>query len=129
MMKQSKAYDGPERRIHKVYVTRNTEYHVRAGLCVAVRPRKGEWVTDHHALSMKKHPSNVCYGYLFLDPLPRKQYPIISEFPVRTHRPRSDTTSSSMAARYRYHDSAARRRGTRPVDRDSPRPLAGASPG
>ena len=53
MMKQSKAYDGPERRIHKVYVTRNTEYHVRAGLCIAVRPRKGEWVTDHHALSMK----------------------------------------------------------------------------
>jgi hypothetical protein len=35
------SYTGVERRIHKVYVTRNTEYHVREGICVAVRDRHG----------------------------------------------------------------------------------------
>lgn len=40
-----------ERRVHTVYVTRNTEYHVRAGVCVAVRPRGGEaWRLDHPAV-------------------------------------------------------------------------------
>ena len=29
-----------ERRIHKVYVTRNTEYHVRRNVCIAVLDRK-----------------------------------------------------------------------------------------
>jgi hypothetical protein len=47
-------YSGPERRIHKVYVTRNTEYHVRRGVCVAVKPRQdAEWIASHHALNMK----------------------------------------------------------------------------
>jgi len=32
-------------------VTRNTEYHFRDGLCVAVRDRRsGEWIRDHVAL-------------------------------------------------------------------------------
>lgn len=40
-----------ERRIHKVYVTRNTEYHVRRNVCVAVRDRKsGRWVEGHMAI-------------------------------------------------------------------------------
>jgi hypothetical protein len=44
-------YQGPERRIHRVYVTRNTEYHVRAGRCVAVRDREGaRWCDDHPAI-------------------------------------------------------------------------------
>ncbi len=47
-------YAGPERRIHKIYVTRNTEYHVRAGECVAVKPRQAkEWISDHGAIKMK----------------------------------------------------------------------------
>lgn len=52
-MDERKPYTGKERRIHKVYVTRNSEYHVRAGLCVAVKPRKGSWITDHEAVAMK----------------------------------------------------------------------------
>ena len=33
------SYEGPDRRRHRVYVTRNTEYHLRDGVCVAVRDR------------------------------------------------------------------------------------------
>jgi hypothetical protein len=45
------AYAGPERRIHKVFVTRNTEYYVRERRCVAVRDRSsGAWLRDHFAL-------------------------------------------------------------------------------
>ena len=49
------SYEGPERRIHQVFVTRNTEYHVRRGVCVGVRPRAGgsPWIKDHGALSMR----------------------------------------------------------------------------
>lgn len=44
-------YEGPERRIHKVFVTRNTEYHVRAQTCVAVRDREtGAWLRTHFAV-------------------------------------------------------------------------------
>lgn len=43
-------YVGKERRIHKVFVTRNTEYHVRQDRCVAVRDRRtGGWVEGHLA--------------------------------------------------------------------------------
>lgn len=44
-------YTGQERRIHKVFVTRNTEYHVRQRTCVGVRDRKsGRWLAGHLAL-------------------------------------------------------------------------------
>ena len=53
-MAERTKYNGPERRVHKIYVTRNTEYHVRRGVCVAVKPRQeSEWMTSHHALNMK----------------------------------------------------------------------------
>ena len=40
-----------ERRIHRVFVTRNTEYHVRRDVCVAVRDRSsGRWLPGHSAL-------------------------------------------------------------------------------
>src|SRR5258706_4962888 len=43
----------PERRIHKVFVTRNTEYHVRRGQVVAVRRRgTSEWLTGHSAMNL-----------------------------------------------------------------------------
>ncbi len=46
------AYDGPERRIHRVFVTRNTEYHVRSNVCVAVRDRRsGDWYRTHEAIN------------------------------------------------------------------------------
>ena len=44
-------YQGRERRIHKVFVTRNTEYHLRRDRCVAVRDRRsGRWYEGHQAL-------------------------------------------------------------------------------
>lgn len=47
-------YPGPERRRHHVYVTRNTEYHVRDGVCVAVRDRGTQCFRDAHiALRLK----------------------------------------------------------------------------
>lgn len=59
-------YKGVDRRRHKVYVTRNTEYHFRDGLCVAVRDRRsGEWIRDHVALqrtisgSLKFYPNGA----------------------------------------------------------------------
>lgn len=40
-----------ERRIHRVFVTQNTEYHLRRERCVAVRDRRsGEWLRGHLAL-------------------------------------------------------------------------------
>lgn len=45
-----------ERRVHRVYVTRNTEYHVRRDLCVAVRDRRsGQWLRRHLALRNRVH--------------------------------------------------------------------------
>jgi hypothetical protein len=53
-MEKHMSYSGPERRIHRVLVTRNTEYHMRRDQCVAVRNRHtGGWVTRHIALSRR----------------------------------------------------------------------------
>lgn len=41
-------YQGQERRRHKVYVTRNTEYHLRDGICIAVRDRKSRAFRPAH---------------------------------------------------------------------------------
>jgi hypothetical protein len=47
-------YAGRERRIHKVFITRNTEYHVRRNTCVAVKDRRtGQWLQGHLALASK----------------------------------------------------------------------------
>ena len=55
------AYKGPERRIHKVFVTRNTEYHTRNKVCVGVRDRgTGAWMTQHLALNR-----NLCGAIKF----------------------------------------------------------------
>lgn len=49
-------FQGKERRIHKVFVTRNTEYHVRKDVCVAVKDRRsGEWLRAHLALRNRIH--------------------------------------------------------------------------
>ncbi len=49
-------FKGPERRRHRVYVTRNTEYHFRDGFCVAVRDRRtGEFLHGHLALRRRIH--------------------------------------------------------------------------
>ncbi len=47
---------GAERRRHRVYVTRNTEYHFRDGFCVAVRDRRtGDFLQSHLALRRRVH--------------------------------------------------------------------------
>jgi hypothetical protein len=49
--KTTAPFTGPERRRHRVYVTRNTEYHFRDGFCVAVKDRRtGEFLQSHVAL-------------------------------------------------------------------------------
>lgn len=47
-------YSGTERRQHRAYVTRNTEYHFRNRVCIAVRDRRtGAWLSGHLALNRK----------------------------------------------------------------------------
>jgi hypothetical protein len=47
----SEHYSGQERRQHRMYVTRNTEYHFRGQTCVAVRDRKtGRFLQSHLAV-------------------------------------------------------------------------------
>lgn len=50
-----KTTDGPrDRRRHRVYVTRNTEYHFRDGFCVAVRDRRsGDFLPGHLAVERR----------------------------------------------------------------------------
>ena len=56
-------YLGKERRIHRVFVTRNSEYHVRRNVCVGVRDRRtGEWLGSHLAIR-----STVSGGLKFHD--------------------------------------------------------------
>jgi hypothetical protein len=47
-------FTGNERRRHRVFITRNTEYHLRDGICVAVRDRHGRKLRAAHiALNLK----------------------------------------------------------------------------
>ena len=51
MQAEQSAYGGPERRRHRVLVTKNTEYHMRDSLCVGVRDTNtGDWRSGHAAL-------------------------------------------------------------------------------
>ena len=53
-MKSSVAYLGKERRCHQVFITKHTEYHVRAGQVIAVRPRGADqWLAGHQAINMR----------------------------------------------------------------------------
>ncbi len=48
------SYRGPERRRHRMYVTRNTEYHFRDSLCVGVRDlHTGQWLGSHLAIGRR----------------------------------------------------------------------------
>ena len=68
------SYIGPERRIHTIYKTQNREYHVRAGVCVAVRDNKTKiWISNHEAIGMDLEvnlPAEQYLGHslLFLSP-------------------------------------------------------------
>lgn len=53
----------PERRRHRVYVTRNTEYHFRDGFCVAVRDRRsGDFLQGHLAVRRRLHGGLKFFG-------------------------------------------------------------------
>ena len=55
-LEPARKYGGAERRRHRVFVTRNTEYHFRDGICVAVRDRRtGGFLHGHLALSRPLH--------------------------------------------------------------------------
>jgi hypothetical protein len=42
-----------DRRLHRLFVTRHTEYHLRNGECVGVRDLEtGRWVWNHAALRL-----------------------------------------------------------------------------
>ncbi|MEM6532919.1 MAG: hypothetical protein AAF654_09855 [Myxococcota bacterium] len=48
------SYAGPDRRVHNVFVTENSEYHTRSGVCVAVRNlRHGELTREHPAVGSR----------------------------------------------------------------------------
>lgn len=71
-MKLHRSYTGPERRIHKVYVTRNTEYHMRRDVCVAVKSRKpGIRGAGHDALNMRLE-GHIMLGRMLPMPGPPK---------------------------------------------------------
>jgi hypothetical protein len=45
------SYAGPDRRRHRVFVTRNSEYHCRDGVCLAVLSKEtGAFETGHAAI-------------------------------------------------------------------------------
>jgi hypothetical protein len=51
---QHSGYAGPERRHRQVYVTRNSEYHCRDGVCVAVRSKRtGDFEPGHVAIGRR----------------------------------------------------------------------------
>ena len=55
-------HHGVERRIHKVFVTQNSEYHFQRNTCVAIRDRKtGEWQQQHRAL-LRDVSGSILYG-------------------------------------------------------------------
>jgi hypothetical protein len=70
------SYEGTERRRHKLIVTRNTEYHLRDDVCVAVRDRSTRrWCEGHLAVSLRceggvKFHSNGAMIPSLIDPGP-----------------------------------------------------------
>lgn len=72
------AYAGKERRIHRVFVTRNTEYHIRKRTCIGVRDRRsGRWLRGHLAIQ-----SRVAGGIRFNSGggvIPNEGVPVIGE--------------------------------------------------
>ncbi len=58
-------YNGSNRRVHTCFITRNREYHVRSGVCVAVRDRAtSAWISGHRALGMRLIAAVPGLGFL-----------------------------------------------------------------
>ncbi len=62
-MRAKQSFGGAERRKNKMFVTRNTEYFLTDGVCVAVRDRRSEsWLDGHLAVGR-----SLCGGVKVLD--------------------------------------------------------------
>jgi hypothetical protein len=61
-------YQGAERRRHRVFITRNTEYHFRDDVCVAIRDREARGFRGAHvALNLRLQGAvNICQNGLAL---------------------------------------------------------------
>jgi hypothetical protein len=72
-------YSGSDRRIHTVFATNNSEYHVRNGVCVAVRDRGTQvWRSNHEAIGMELEVKGIDHQHLgasllFLSPYYKMQ--------------------------------------------------------
>jgi hypothetical protein len=63
MQTTNSAYSGPERRRRRVYVTQNSEYHCKDGICIAVRDaRTGDFVPTHAVLGKRMTGAFVLTG-------------------------------------------------------------------
>lgn len=61
-MPQHDEYQGPDRRRHRVFVTKNSEYHCRDGICVAVRDVTTGHFRDGHQALGKKISSSIRFS-------------------------------------------------------------------
>ncbi|GAC1352826.1 MAG: hypothetical protein NVS3B20_25660 [Polyangiales bacterium] len=67
-----------ERRQHRVLVTRNTEYHFRNKLCIAVRDRRsGEFLPGH--LALKRNMAGGVHRLSNGTLIPREEEPSVGE--------------------------------------------------
>ena len=54
MMTETEIRQLVDRRRHKMFVTENTEYHLKENICVGIRSlRSGEWITKAKALNAR----------------------------------------------------------------------------
>jgi hypothetical protein len=89
-------FQGIERRRHRVYVTRNTEYHLRDGVCVAVRDRRTSSFRDAHIVLRLKLEGTIRLGPSGADPIitePEIGDALLFLQPLSDGRPRQITTS------------------------------------
>ena len=78
MERSQAAYGGPERRRHRMYVTRNTEYHFRDQLCVAVRDRRTKtWQAEH--LALQRQLTGTVRFYANGTAIPTAERPAVGE--------------------------------------------------
>lgn len=109
---QDSAYRGPERRRHRVFVTRNTEYHFRDDICVAVRDRRtGDFLHGHLALCRPVHGGIRFFANGAIAPNPGEPRPgeslyfanderdLVTSPLERVVRPSKDLTSAYPARR------------------------------
>jgi hypothetical protein len=108
----SDGYAPPERRRHRVYITRNTEYHVRDSCCVAVRDRRtGEFLHGHLAIHRRVEGGLKFFDNGMIAPNPGEPRPgeslyftgdgreLVTSPLEATARPSAETVSEYPAAR------------------------------